>query len=98
LLAQANQGWQITDVWETAILNYLDNKSTCTIAELLEKPIGLELAKQSKSEQMRVSNILRRNGWARVRKQIGNKREMVLGKGGAGGVAGVKPFACKGFG
>jgi len=75
LLAQNNQGWQITDVWETAILNYLDNKSTCTIAELLEKPIGLDLAKQSRSEQMRVSNILRRNGWARVRKQVGNKRE-----------------------
>jgi hypothetical protein len=75
LLAQANQGWQATDVWETAILKYLDDKSTCTITDLLEKPIGLELAKQSRSEQMRVSNILRRNGWVRVRKQIGNKRE-----------------------
>jgi len=80
LLAQANQGWQATDVWETAILNYLDNKSTCTIGELLEKTIGLELAKQSKSEQMRVSNILRHNGWTKVRKQIGNKREMVWEK------------------
>jgi predicted P-loop ATPase len=80
LLAQANQGWLATDSWETAILNYLDNKSTCTIAELLEKPIGLDLAKQSRSEQMRVSNILRRNGWAKVRKQIGNKREMVWEK------------------
>jgi predicted P-loop ATPase len=76
LLAQANQGWLATDSWEVAILNYLDNKSTCTIADLLEKPIGLELAKQSKNEQMRVSNILRRNGWVKVRKQIGNKREM----------------------
>jgi predicted P-loop ATPase len=75
LLAQANQGWQATDVWETAILNHLDNKSTCSIGELLEKAIGLELAKQSKSEQMRVSNILRRNGWERSRKRIGNKRE-----------------------
>jgi hypothetical protein len=75
LLAQANQGWLATDSWEVAILNYLDNKSTCTIAELLEKTIGLELAKQSKSEQMRVSNILRRNGWARIRKQVGNKRD-----------------------
>jgi predicted P-loop ATPase len=75
LLAQANQGWLATDSWEAAILNYLDNKSTCTIADLLEKPIGLELAKQNKSEQMRVSNILRRNGWARIRKQVGNKRD-----------------------
>jgi hypothetical protein len=29
---------------------------------------------------MRVSNILRRNGWAKIRKQIGNKREMVWEK------------------
>jgi predicted P-loop ATPase len=69
LLAQNNQGWQITDVWETAILNYVDNKSTCTITELLEKPIGLELAKQSRSEQMRVSSILRRNGWIKAPRQ-----------------------------
>jgi predicted P-loop ATPase len=75
LLAQANQGWQATDVWEEAILNHLHDKSTCTIAELLEKTIGLELAKQSRGEQMRVSNILRRNGWIKSRKQIGNKRE-----------------------
>jgi hypothetical protein len=75
LLAQTNQGWQATDVWEAAILNHLHDKSTCTIAELLEKTIGLELAKQSRSEQMRVSNILRHNGWVRVRKQVGNKRE-----------------------
>ena len=75
LLAQANQGWQATDVWEEAILNHLHDKSACTIAELLEKTIGLELAKQSRGEQMRVSNILRRNGWIKSRKQIGNKRE-----------------------
>jgi predicted P-loop ATPase len=73
LLAQNNEGWQITDVWETAILNYLDNKSTCTITELLEKPIGLDLAKQSKGEQMRVSNILRRNGWARFGNRLATK-------------------------
>jgi predicted P-loop ATPase len=75
LLTQANQGWQATDSWEAAILNYLDDKSTCTIADLLEKPIGLELAKQNKGEQMRVSNILRRNGWTRIRKRVGNKRD-----------------------
>ena len=74
-LAQANQSWQATDVWEAALLNHLQDKSACTISDLLTKIIGLELAKQNRGEQMRVSNILRRNGWTKVRKQIGNKRE-----------------------
>ena len=74
-LAQANQSWQSMDVWEADILNHLQDKSTCTISDLLAKIIGLELAKQSKGEQMRVSNILRRNGWIRVRKQIDGKRD-----------------------
>jgi predicted P-loop ATPase len=81
-LAQANQGWQATDVWEVAILNYLHDKSTCTTSDLLTKAIGLELAKQSRGEQMRVSNILRRNSWTRVRKQIGTKREWLWEKVG----------------
>jgi predicted P-loop ATPase len=73
-LAQANQSWQATDVWEIAIFDYLQDKSTCTISDLLTKAIGLELPKQNKAEQMRVSNILRRNGWTRVR-QATAKRE-----------------------
>jgi predicted P-loop ATPase len=51
LLAQANQGWQATDVWEEAILNHLHDKSTCTIAELLEKTIGLELANRAEGSK-----------------------------------------------
>jgi predicted P-loop ATPase len=73
-LAQANQSWQATDVWEVAILDYLQDKPTCTISDLLTKAIGLELPKQNKAEQMRVSTILRRNGWIRVRQPTA-KRE-----------------------
>jgi predicted P-loop ATPase len=68
-LAEANQGWLATDVWESAILNHLEDKSTCTITDLLTKPIGLDLAKQNRGEQMRVSNILRRNGWVKAPRQ-----------------------------
>jgi predicted P-loop ATPase len=79
-LAQANQTWQTTDSWEVAILKHLQDKPTCTISDLLTKVIGLELSKQSKGEQMRVSSILRRNGWIRVQKQIDNTRQWVWQK------------------
>ncbi|MEG4087546.1 VapE domain-containing protein, partial [Microcoleus sp. POL10_C6] len=66
LLAQANQGWQSNDVWEADILDYLQHREVCTISELLTKAITVELQHQDKRGQMRVSVILRRNGWTKA--------------------------------
>lgn len=73
LLAEANKAWQASDTWEANILNYLQHKSITTVSELLTKVIGLELAQQKKAEQMRVSDILRCDGWARSKKRIEGK-------------------------
>jgi predicted P-loop ATPase len=75
LLAQANQGWQSSDAWESEVLTYIENLTTCTISELLTKAIKIELANQGKADQMRVSDILRRNGWAKspTQRRIGGK-------------------------
>jgi predicted P-loop ATPase len=69
LLTQANQAWQSSDAWEADILSYLETKSICTISELLNKPLAIDLQHQGKAEQMRVGNILRRNGWKRAPSQ-----------------------------
>ncbi len=69
LLAQANKNWQSSDAWEVDVLSYLQDKSICTISELLTKAIQIELAKQNRAEQMRLSDILRRNGWVKASKQ-----------------------------
>jgi predicted P-loop ATPase len=75
LLAQANQGWQSSDAWESDVMSYVENLTTCTISELLTKAIQMELAHQGKADQMRVSDILRRNGWAKspTQRRIGGK-------------------------
>ena len=75
LLAQANQGWQSSDAWESDVLTYVENLTTCTISELLTKAIKIELGNQGKAHQMRVSDILRRNGWAKspTQRRIGGK-------------------------
>jgi predicted P-loop ATPase len=80
LLEEANKGWQSSDTWEVAVLNYLQNKSTCTVPELFTHAIQIELAKQGKAEQMRLSDILRRNGWARSKKRIEGKSQWSWGK------------------
>jgi predicted P-loop ATPase len=73
LLKEANKGWQSSDTWEVVVLNYLQNKSICTVSELFTHAIQLELAKQGKAEQMRLSDILRRNGWMKTAKRIEGK-------------------------
>jgi predicted P-loop ATPase len=73
LLEEANKGWQSSDTWEVAVLNYLQNKSICTVPELFTHAIQIELAKQGKAEQMRLSDILRRNGWMKTAKRIEGK-------------------------
>jgi hypothetical protein len=57
------------------VLKYLQNKSICTVSELFTHAIQIEPAKQGKAEQMRLSDILRRNGWARSRKRIEGTRQ-----------------------
>jgi predicted P-loop ATPase len=69
LLAEANQGWQSSDSWEEDILKYLELRSTCTIGDILEKPLGIDIGKHGKGEQMRVSDILRRNGWVKSKQK-----------------------------
>lgn len=68
-LADLNRGWQSSDLWESAIIEYLENRVECTVTSVLYKAIGVELPVQSKREQMRVSDILRRLGWKKAEKQ-----------------------------
>jgi len=88
LLAEANKGWQSSDTWEADILKYIEFRSTCTVGDILEKAIGMDLAQQKKAEQMRVSEILCRNGWSRVTKRVDGKlqkcweRQVVTGGNG----------------
>jgi predicted P-loop ATPase len=93
LLEEANRGWQSSDTWEAAALNYLQNKSICTVSELFTHAIQLELTKQGKAEQMRLSDILRRNGWARSRKRIEGTRQWCWEKMGTEVGTASNPYA-----
>ena len=51
------------DIWETLVLRYLDGRPTVTTAEVLDM-IGIPLERATRAHQMRVADILRRNGWS----------------------------------
>lgn len=55
------------DVWEEVIRDWLGGRKETTIHEVLRLALSIETAKQGKSEQIRVGNILRRLGYRRSR-------------------------------
>jgi hypothetical protein len=46
------------------------------VGEILEEAIGLEPARWTRGDQMRVSAYLKANGWKRYRKRDEGKREV----------------------
>jgi len=93
LLEEANKGWQSSDTWEAVVLNYLQNKSICTISDLFTHAIQIELAKQGKAEQMRLSDILRRNGWMKTAKRIEGKFQKCWEKAASEVVSPQTPYS-----
>lgn len=57
------------DVWHDRICGWLDarNKQQVTIAELLLEALDVDHGHQSRREQMRVADVLRRMGWTKRR-------------------------------
>lgn len=78
-LAMANnEKFEVTDVWETEVADYLDDKTEISIKRILREKFDLLPVEQDKKNQMRVTNILVKLGWSKLgRKTINGKREYV---------------------
>ena len=69
--ASAAERMQV-DPWLGRVLEYLDGKDETTMADMLGQAIGKPAGQWSRSDQMRVSAILKDEGWARRRVRVGN--------------------------
>lgn len=58
--------YESTDVWEDEIDTWLEGREVCSVQEILEKVLGIELHQQNKKEQLRVRDILTRLNWLQV--------------------------------
>lgn len=78
--ADDNQNYELTDPWEEILLPYLETQEAIhvTVIELFKKleAEGINLTR-SKGDQMRLADLLRRSGWERVRKLLGDKQKRV---------------------
>lgn len=68
-----NQDYLTTDPWEEHITRFLEKRDKTTTSECLTE-LGLEIAKQTKREEMRVAGILRTLGWTRRTAMSGGRR------------------------
>ncbi|SOE67065.1 Predicted P-loop ATPase and inactivated derivatives [Burkholderia sp. YR290] len=61
------------DAWEPAIADYSLGRNEIIAHDILRDAIGLETARQGKTEQMRVGKILRALGWERKTARKGSR-------------------------
>jgi predicted P-loop ATPase len=63
------------DSWEDDISKYIENKTEVAMSDVLETGLGLENKSQwTRATEIRVGNILMRQGWKRRRVREGKQR------------------------
>ncbi|MEA5515742.1 VapE domain-containing protein [Nodularia sp. UHCC 0506] len=74
-LAVANKQFQSSDPWEMIVTAWADQRQEVYIPEILTEVLKIDLGRQSRTEEYRVSQILRANGWIKgIRKRVNGKR------------------------
>lgn len=63
-----------TDTWEGPVLNFVEGLQSVTAEIILSNAIRLDLAQQDKRSEMRVTDILKANGWRSGRKVVLGKK------------------------
>lgn len=69
---EANKPFRMSDPWELPIEQYIQkcHCDTVTTSELLTSAIELEVARQTRGDEMRVTGILKRMGWSKSDKRV----------------------------
>lgn len=71
---EAGSEYELSDPWEEAVLSYVADKQKVTATDILSHAIGLDLDRQDRASQMRVTNLLKVNGWTTSRQVVHGKR------------------------
>jgi putative DNA primase/helicase len=65
------------DTWEEVIAEAVFHKAQVTVADILTNVLKIEVGKQTKSDQTRAGNVLRRLGWAAKQEMMSGARVRV---------------------
>jgi predicted P-loop ATPase len=75
LANESNKDFQVEDSWEVYVNNYLMGKDFVAVADILTEALDIERGKHDRTAMSRVTGILRRFGWERIKKRV-NKSEI----------------------
>ncbi len=70
-----NRGYGGFDDWRTEEVERSTRIVDVSVGEILEQAIGIEPAKWTRNDQMRVSAYLKKQGWTRCRRRMGSRDE-----------------------
>jgi predicted P-loop ATPase len=70
LAAEENEKYSLTDPWEDAIDIYTDNRDEVTAEEILRNVLNIDLGIQTRAQEMRVTDILKKKKFIRSRRLI----------------------------
>jgi putative DNA primase/helicase len=74
---QVNRGYAGFDDWQTEEIERSSPIVDVSVGEILEQAIGIEPARWTKSDQMRVGAYLKTNGWKRYNARIGSRADNI---------------------
>lgn len=77
---EISQEYLLIDPWQDAVLNYASSSEYVMTAEILDNVIHIDLDRRSRSDEMRVSGILKSNGWKAKRISINGKKTRIWEK------------------
>lgn len=71
---EANREFELSDPWEKPVLDFVEGREKVTATEILSHALNLDLDRQDRASQMRVTNLLKANGWTTKRQVVQGRR------------------------
>lgn len=75
--AAANLEYQLSDPWENPVLDYVEGLQEVLVEDILINALHIDVEDQDRACQMRVTNLLKTNGWRSSRKVVHGRRRRV---------------------
>lgn len=74
MAVEAGHEYEMSDPWEEPVLSYVADRQKVTATDILTHAIGLDIDRQDRASQMRVTNLLKSNGWTSKRQVVHARR------------------------
>ena len=72
---EAAREHELSDPWEEPVMNFVEGQERICVDDVLSNALKIEIDRQDRSSQMRVTNLLKANGWTTSREYFQGRRK-----------------------